>query len=148
MLIGLARVRESESNDEKGAKEYYFKALAFRMGVAKYEGETTGNFMHSIKAHGKGKVTYESGGESFSGKFINGKLQETGEIEIQYPNKSIYKGTWKNKIFEGQGKFTFPSGVLLESEFKDTNPVGKAKVTFDKVEYKQETFLELLTDFE
>ena len=67
MLIGLARVRESESNDEKGAKEYYFKALAFRMGVAKYEGETTGNFMHSMKAHVKGKVTYKSDGESFIG---------------------------------------------------------------------------------
>ena len=135
MLIGLAKMRESESNDEKAAKEYYLKALAFRMGAVKYEGETTGNFMHSIKAHGRGKVTFESGGESFSGKFINGKLQETGEIEIHYPNKSIYKGTWRNKIFEGQGEFTFPSGVLLESEFKDTNPVGKVKVTFDNVEF-------------
>ena len=97
------------------------------MDAEKYEGEYTGNFMHLIKAHGKGKVTYKSG-KSLSGRFVNGKLQETGEIEIQYPDKSAYKGTWRDKVFEGQGKFTFPSGIKIESEFEDTNPVGKAKV--------------------
>ena len=85
------------------------------MDAEKYKGEYTGNFMHSIKAHGKGTVTYY--GTSFSGRFVNGKLQETGEIEIQYPDKSAYKGTWRDKIFEGQGIKTFPSGASLESEF-------------------------------
>ena len=54
--------------------------MAYRMNAEKYEGEYIGNFMHLIKAHGKGTVTYESG-KSFSGRFVNGKLQETGEIE-------------------------------------------------------------------
>ena len=104
------------------------------MDAAKYEGEYTGNFMHSIKAHGKGKVTYENG-KSFSGRFVNSKLQETGEIEIQYPDKSAYKGTWRDKVFEGQGIKTFPSGASLESEFEGTNSVGKAKVTFKKLNH-------------
>ena len=53
--------------------------MAFRMNAMNYEGEYSGNFMHLIKAHGKVKITYQNG-KTFEGTFIDGKLQETGEI--------------------------------------------------------------------
>jgi hypothetical protein len=75
-------------------------AMAFRMGAIDYEGEYKGNFMNSIKAHGLGKITYENGMQ-YTGQFTDGKIQETGEIEITFPDQSIYKGTWDKKIISG-----------------------------------------------
>ena len=85
--------------------------------------------MHLIKAHGHGKVTYKDG-KSFSGKFIDGKLQETGQIEIVNIDKSVYKGTWRDRVLEGQGNLTYANGVSIVSVFKDTYTIGKAKVSF------------------
>ena len=132
-----------ESKDKKGALAYYLKAMAFRMDAVSYEGEYTGKFMHLIKANGKGKITFNNG-KSFSGTFIDGKLQETGEIEIIFPDKSLYKGTWRDTVWEGQGKLTLASGVTLDSEFQSTVSVGKAKVTkFEKLTIKGPTIFDL-----
>jgi hypothetical protein len=125
-----------ESKDKKGALAYYLKAMAFRMDAMSYEGEYTGKFMHLIKANGKGKITLHTG-KAIQGTFIDGKLLESGEIEIFYPDKSIYKGTWRDTILEGQGNLTFASGVSLDSVFQNSSSVGKAKVTkFEKLSIK------------
>jgi hypothetical protein len=34
----------------------------------------------------------------YVGQFTEGKIQETGEIQIVFPDKSIYKGTWVEKM--------------------------------------------------
>ena len=90
--------------------------MAFRMHAVSYEGDISGNFMHLIKAHGQGVITFHDG-HSYKGIFIDGKIQETGPIEITYPDKSVYKGQWKNKSVEGQGTITYPSGTVIEAEF-------------------------------
>ena len=127
VCIGIAKGHALHEEEEK-ALSYYLKAMAFRMGAVDYEGEHVGNFMQSLKAHGKGKITYK-GGLQYTGNFIDGKIQESGEIEIQYPDKSVYKGAWKKKITEGLGVITYANGISLESEFKNSLPVGKSKIT-------------------
>ena len=52
---------------------YYLKAMAFRMGAQNYEGEYIGNFMHLIKANGKGKITFQNG-LSYKANFVDGKI--------------------------------------------------------------------------
>ena len=99
ICIGLAKHEEAQKNKDQSLS-YYLKAMAFRMGALSYEGEYIGNFMHLIKAHGKGKITYQSG-LSYQGNFVDGKIQENGEVKITYPDKSVFKGNWRNKVLEG-----------------------------------------------
>ena len=73
LCIGLAKKIEAQSTDKKGSLAYYLKALAFRMNALNYEGEYTGNFMHLIKPHGKGKLTLQNG-KTLEGRFIDGKI--------------------------------------------------------------------------
>jgi hypothetical protein len=51
------------------------------MGADDYEGEFTGNFLQSIKAHGKGKISYKSGLQ-YTAVFDEGKMELTGDIQI------------------------------------------------------------------
>jgi hypothetical protein len=72
ICIGIAK-GHAKQDDQEHALKYYKMAMAFRMGAINYEGEYAGNFMHSIKANGQGKISYENGMQ-YVGQFIDGKI--------------------------------------------------------------------------
>lgn len=140
ICLGNARMHESHEEPELATKAY-LRAVAIRMGAHDYEGEVIGNFPEKYKAHGKGELTY-SNGERYVGLFIDGKIQETGEIEIHYNDKSVYKGEWKDKEITGWGTITLENGMSLYSEFLKGRSIGKSTVfkPFDRAERGQGMF--------
>jgi hypothetical protein len=46
----------------------------------------------------------------------------------------LYKGTWEDKIIRGKGSFTYPSGTILEAEFKNINETSSSAKVINPIQ--------------
>lgn len=72
----------------------------------------TGGFLAGLP-HGNGKL--ESGGTTYIGEFVEGRLQ--GVATITFPNKAIYTGETRDGKMNGIGKLIFPDGIVVSANF-------------------------------
>lgn len=120
-------------NGLRAELDYESSTITYNNGDI-YEGEITG-----ILRNGKGKMTYYSTGESYSGPFVNDKItgigtyyfsnntkyhgslvdnKKEGYGEITYSDGSTYKGNFSNDMMNGYGEYVWADGSKYEGNLK------------------------------
>ena len=85
--------------------------------------------------HGFGTQAYKYGnGMIHKGSWVNDNLH--GFAESVLPKFQLYKGMYKNGLFNGPGRFTWSGGHYLEGTFKDgwTEVEGTKTYTHGQIE--------------
>jgi len=62
----------------------------------------------------------------FVGNFKNEKYDGFGIVKT---SKLEYKGFFKNNLFNGQGRMTFPNGISYDGEFTNSRLNGVGRIT-------------------
>lgn len=108
-----------------------------------------GDFLECL-FHGRGILTVNQGGEKvqYDGEFAFGLKHGRGELcmkdfkfvgnfkhekydgfGIVKTPKLEYKGFFRNNLFNGQGRMTFPDGNCYDGEFTDSRMNGVGRIT-------------------
>lgn len=56
-------------------------------------------------------------------------ILRSGYGVLEFPNGTVYEGSYLNGLFEGQGKLRFPDGSSYEGEWKEGKSHGFGKIT-------------------
>ena len=82
-----------------------------------------GEFSFGLK-HGRGELSMDD--FKFVGNFKNEKYDGFGIVKT---SKLEYKGFFKNNLFNGQGRMTFPNGISYDGEFTNSRLNGVGRIT-------------------
>ena len=74
--------------------------------------------------NGFGKASLPDG-SVYKGEFRNGLFNGKGTLRSR--NGSIYEGEFQDGLYNGKGKITFPDGSVFEGEFKDAIEHGNGQ---------------------
>jgi hypothetical protein len=75
----------------------------------------SGGFCHG-RFHGRGKFTFHTKRQVYSGEFIQGEIGNFGRLS--YPNGNCYEGEFKQATPHGNGKKVFKSGGYYSGQFE------------------------------
>ena len=74
-------------------------------------------------------------GHGYKGKQLNGYPHEQGEYT--FPNKTVYKGDFREGMFDGQGTLFFPNGGKFEARWAAGRLLKGTYFFKDNLEYKR-----------
>lgn len=133
----LRKPRVQFSDNIVPNSELRYKILHFENGDH-YEGSVYGEQMY-----GWGTYFYADG-NLFEGVFREGRIF-SGQGRMKYNDGRVFDGFWKDGLWEGQGKLTYPSEETLEGEFREGviyNGKGLVYINFKKDMYFKGEFQE------